>query len=148
MNEKALTDLLALKHGNPHALLGAHPTGTDVFVRVMRPNAKKVEVLALGQRVPLRARTDFPGIFEGRLPMREVPPYMLEVHYPDGNVFTLRDPYAFLPTLGDHDLHFVGEGTHRRVWDRLGAHPPSPRRRGRHRVRGLGTERGRRVGGW
>jgi 1,4-alpha-glucan branching enzyme len=73
--------------------------------------------------VTLRARADFPGIFEGRLPMREVPPYMIEVSYPDGNVFTLRDPYAFLPTLGDHDLHFVGEGTHRRVWDRLGAHP-------------------------
>ena len=52
-----------------------------------------------------------------------MPPYWLEVHSANGSAFTLKDPYAFLPTLGEHDLHFVGEGTHRRLWDRLGAHP-------------------------
>ena len=25
--------------------------------------------------------------------------------------------------LGEHDLHFFGEGTHRRLWEWLGAHP-------------------------
>ncbi|MGZ4701929.1 MAG: 1,4-alpha-glucan branching enzyme, partial [Ilumatobacteraceae bacterium] len=25
--------------------------------------------------------------------------------------------------LGEHDLHFFGEGTHRRLWQWLGAHP-------------------------
>ena len=32
------------------------------------------------------------------------------------------DPYRFWPTLGDVDLHLIGEGTHRRLWDALGAH--------------------------
>ena len=42
--------------------------------------------------------------------------------YPDGNVYTLRDPYAFAPTLGDLDLHLVGEGRHEELYERLGAH--------------------------
>ena len=33
-----------------------------------------------------------------------------------------RDPYSFLPTLGELDLHLVGEGRHEALWERLGAH--------------------------
>lgn len=123
MEDAALQQLVSLRHANPHSILGAHPTGADTFVRVYRPGAHRVEVVALEQRANLRPRIDFPGIFEGRLPTKSVPEYSLEIHYPDGSVFSLKDPYAFLPTLGEHDLHFVGEGTHRRLWDRLGAHP-------------------------
>jgi 1,4-alpha-glucan branching enzyme len=123
MEDAALRQLLELRHANPHSLLGAHPTGADTFVRVYRPGAYKVEVVANEHRATLRPRIGFPGIFEGRLPSRSVPDYWLEISYPDGNVFSLKDPYAFLPTLGEHDLHFVSEGTHRRLWERLGAHP-------------------------
>ena len=31
------------------------------------------------------------------------------------------DPYRFWPTLGDLDLHLIGEGSHRELWRRLGA---------------------------
>jgi len=123
MSDEALARLVSLRHGNPHSLLGAHPTPTDVFVRVFRPEAFRVEIEALGKKHALRPRPDFPGIFEGRLPTREVPPYIVHVDYPGGASFTLRDPYTFTPTLGAADLHFVGEGTHRRLWERLGAHP-------------------------
>jgi 1,4-alpha-glucan branching enzyme len=34
-----------------------------------------------------------------------------------------KDPYAFLPTLGELDLHLAGEGRHERLWEKLGAHP-------------------------
>jgi 1,4-alpha-glucan branching enzyme len=44
------------------------------------------------------------------------------VHYPGGNVFTLRDPYAFMPTLGSFDEHLFGEGRHWRLYEKLGAH--------------------------
>jgi 1,4-alpha-glucan branching enzyme len=30
---------------------------------------------------------------------------------------------SFAPTIGDVDLHLFNEGTHRRLWDILGAHP-------------------------
>jgi 1,4-alpha-glucan branching enzyme len=62
----------------------------------------------------------FEGLAEGAsLPVR----YRLEVHYADGDVATLRDPYSFLPTLGDVDLHLIAEGRHEELYRRLGAHP-------------------------
>nr|WP_255217201.1 1,4-alpha-glucan branching protein GlgB [Myxococcus sp. AM010] len=48
--------------------------------------------------------------------------YLLEVEYPGKRVFTLRDPYSFLPTLGEMDLYYAGEGRHERLWERMGAH--------------------------
>ena len=32
------------------------------------------------------------------------------------------DPYRFLPTLGEMDLHLLGEGRHEQLWQVLGAH--------------------------
>ncbi len=123
MLDEALRQLIALRHADPHSLLGAHPNGKDVFFRVFRPEATRVDVVVGEQRTTLHQRPDLPGLFEGRLPGTAVPQYSLEVRYADGNTFTVKDPYAHLPTLGDHDLHFVGEGRHRRLWERLGAHP-------------------------
>src|SRR3954453_17946448 len=34
-----------------------------------------------------------------------------------------RVTYASIVLLGEHDLHFFGEGTHRRLWEWLGAQP-------------------------
>ena len=35
----------------------------------------------------------------------------------------IEDPYRFPPTLSGYDLHLLGEGTHFRLFERLGAHP-------------------------
>ena len=70
-----------------------------------------------------------------KLPLR----YELEIAYPDGNTFTMRDPYSFQPTLGELDLHLAGEGRHEEIYERLGAHVTRDRRRRRHGVRGLGA---------
>ena len=60
------------------------------------------------------------------------------------------DPYRWLPTLGELDLHLIGEGRHEQLWDVLGAHVRTlrhPERPGhRHLVRGVGAERPRRPG--
>ena len=34
----------------------------------------------------------------------------------------VEDPYRFRPTLSGYDLHLLGEGTHYRIYDKLGAH--------------------------
>ena len=34
----------------------------------------------------------------------------------------LDDPYRFLPTLGEIDLHLINEGRHEQLWEVLGAH--------------------------
>jgi 1,4-alpha-glucan branching enzyme len=40
----------------------------------------------------------------------------------DGGSWTFADAYRFGPVLGDLDEYLIGEGTHRRLWDVLGAH--------------------------
>jgi 1,4-alpha-glucan branching enzyme len=112
------------EHADPHHVLGAHPSNGGVVLRTFRPAADQVlarpdggKPIALEQRHPA-------GVFEGMVDGAELPlRYELEVRYPDGNTFTLHDPYAFPPTFGELDLHLAGEGRHEDIYERLGAHP-------------------------
>ena len=63
------------------------------------------------------------GVFAGELANATLPlVYELEVVYGDGNTFTMTDPYAFAPTLGELDIHLAGEGRHEEIYEHLGAH--------------------------
>ena len=63
------------------------------------------------------------GLFEVFLPkIAEVCAYELRATSADGRVRSLRDPYCFLPTLGDQDLYLFNEGNEHRIYDKLGAH--------------------------
>jgi 1,4-alpha-glucan branching enzyme len=116
--------LIGLEHTDPHSILGAHPGGGHVIVRAWRPDASQVFLLMDGVvRREMRMR-DPAGLFEMVVEDRsEVFPYRLEIHYPDGAVVTIRDPYSFLPTLGELDLHLWGEQKHQQAYEKLGAHP-------------------------
>jgi 1,4-alpha-glucan branching enzyme len=108
---------------DPHSVLGAHPQDGGVVVRAFRPDASSVVVRPEGAEPVELKEAEPPGLFEGVVegvspPLR----YELEVSYPDGNTFTLRDPYAFLPTVGELDLHLAGEGRHEQLYEKLGAH--------------------------
>jgi 1,4-alpha-glucan branching enzyme len=108
---------------NPHATLGAHRQDGGVIVRAFRPDAQRIVVRPEGGRGVELKETSEPGLFEAFLEDADLPlNYELEVAYADGNVFTLRDPYAFPPTVGELDLHLAGEGRHERLHERLGAH--------------------------
>jgi 1,4-alpha-glucan branching enzyme len=114
-----LRRLLAGAHHDPHSVLGVHSdhAGTTT-ARAYRPGAKAVAVLAGETRTVLDEVAD--GFFAGELP--ENPgAYRLEVSY-DGEPLVVDDPYRWLPTLGELDLHLFGEGRHERLWDVLGAH--------------------------
>ena len=52
--------------------------------------------------------------------MGDVPDYRLAVAY-DGGPHEVDDPYRFLPTLGETDLHLVNEGRHELLWEVLGS---------------------------
>jgi 1,4-alpha-glucan branching enzyme len=118
-----LARLLRLVSPDPHAVLGAHPTPLGVIVRAYRPDAARVELIIEGETPLEMSRTHVAGVFEtlaeGRATLF---PYRLRVSYPDGGVYDLRDPYAFLPTLGNFDEHLFGEGRHARLYDKLGSH--------------------------
>ncbi|RMF22635.1 MAG: 1,4-alpha-glucan branching enzyme, partial [Deltaproteobacteria bacterium] len=123
-----LEALLEGRHSQPHRWLGAHRCEiggrAGVVVRAFHPEATAIEcVLEGGEAVALR-RIDERGLFAAFLPAVELPiRYRLRRRFRDGNTDEQADPYAFLPTLGELDLHLIGEGKHRRLWQVLGAHP-------------------------
>ncbi|MFD4470167.1 1,4-alpha-glucan branching protein GlgB [Rhodococcus sp. NPDC058505] len=117
----ALARLLAGTHHDPHALLGAHSHPGGTLIRALRPNA-----VAVAARI---GRTDHPlvrladDLFGAVVPVEDLVDYRLVVEYPGGDTTVVADGYRFLPTLGDLDLHLLGEGRHERLWEVLGAHP-------------------------
>ncbi|WP_130179229.1 1,4-alpha-glucan branching protein GlgB [Cryobacterium sp. SO1] len=111
---------------NPHEVLGQHlldlPDIADplTVIRALRPLAiEVVAVLSTGARVEL-AHLGY-GIWQG---VSAIGPqdYEIEAHYEGGPAWISDDPYRYLPTLGELDLHLIGEGRHERLWDVLGAH--------------------------
>src|ERR1700754_5047047 len=112
----AATDLERLvrrEHSSPHDILGAHATDGGVVVRAFRPAASAVKARpATGDPVELE-QVHPGGVFEGVIEGAELPlTYTLEVDYGESGTVTIDDPYRFLPTLGELDLHLVGEGRH------------------------------------
>ncbi len=121
--------IVAGEHGDPHRVLGLH----DGVVCAYRPDALAMRVVPIGTD-PTAPTSDGPiemtrthpsGIFEA-----PVPPgtdhYHLEADYGSPGwvtTFTFHDPYRAWPTLGELDLHLLGEGHHHRLWTVLGAHP-------------------------
>ena len=61
------------------------------------------------------------GLFAVRLRRTTVPRYRFEVRQRRRH-HGAADPYRFPPPSVAH-LHLIGEGTHRRLWDVLGARP-------------------------
>ena len=47
--------------------------------------------------------------------------YRIEWTFRNGDRQNVGDPYRFTPTLGDLDRYLIGEGTHLRLWEALGA---------------------------
>ncbi|HJQ02417.1 MAG TPA: 1,4-alpha-glucan branching protein GlgB [Jatrophihabitans sp.] len=115
-----LDHLIGGDHAQPHSVLGAHPAGPGrTAIRALRPGADAVSVVIGGNRYPLD-RLHPNGVFGCVI---EVDPtdYRLEVSYGEHTVI-VDDPYRWLPTLGELDLHLIGEGRHEQLWDVLGAH--------------------------
>ena len=119
-NDSELELLAGGAHHNPHSLLGMHSTGPDdgSVIRALRPGAEKVVALIAGDRVDLAHRGS--GVWEAAVP-GPVVDYRLDVTY-HGTTYPADDPYRYLPTLGEVDLHLIGEGRHEHLWEVLGAH--------------------------
>ena len=117
----AIADLLAARHADPFALLGPHAAPGGVVLRAFVPGAETLTALTPAA-VPLERRDDA-GFFEG-LAAGATLPMTYTLRATRGNdTWEFHDPYAFGPTLGPLDDHLLVEGTHARIFDRLGAHP-------------------------
>ena len=121
--DEAIAALIRGAHRDPFAVLGPHADESGaVVVRAFQPAARSIElrVVATGALVPMTKR-DPAGLFEGRIE-GNAPDYRLRITFPADHVVELDDPYRYGQVLTDFDLHLLGEGTHYRAFEKLGAH--------------------------
>jgi 1,4-alpha-glucan branching enzyme len=118
-------------HSSPFDILGMHPVTADgkasLAIRTFQPQALSVSVRRAGTLYPMErvhpagffetvvvGETDFFSyVFAITLP--EAPGHSETSHY------EIEDPYRFPPVLTDFDLHLFSEGTHLRLYEKLGA---------------------------
>ena len=108
-------DIAALSGGRcdrPFDILGPH----GGWLTVYHPDLAALSAVTDGGDVPLDRV--FGDLFRGRISG----PYRLKARTAGGFEWVFDDPYRFGPVLGEIDLHLLGEGTHRRLWQALGAH--------------------------
>ena len=120
VDRSVLEQVAGGRHHDPHVVLGPHPHDGGLTVRVLRPGARTVTVEYAGGEVSLEH--EHAGVWVGVLPVPKAVDYRLRVSYDDGPGQQYDDPYRFLPTLGEMDLHLIGEGRHELLWSVLGAH--------------------------
>ena len=109
------------RHSDPFHYLGCHRENDRKVVRAYLPEASEVRVVnERGEETKL-TRIHDAGLFLGDLP-NGAERYRLRARY-GADTVELEDPYRFLPILSDFDLYLLGEGTHQRLYDKLGAHP-------------------------
>jgi 1,4-alpha-glucan branching enzyme len=105
------------RHGNPFAVLGPH----DGVVRAIVPHIRGLSLVQGGAAPVAMARHPAAGeVFEA--PLKSGKPYHFRAEAEDGTVWDFDDPYRFGPVLGEMDEYLIGEGSHRRLWHKLGAH--------------------------
>ncbi len=117
----ALTALLEGRHADPFALLGLHAGPDGTFARAVLPGAEEAAAFSLtGTALGALARVDDRGLFEGRVKGQPRP-----VKYrcrAGADEWWVTDPYSFGPVLGPVDDFLIAQGTHQRLFDKLGAH--------------------------
>jgi len=104
-------------------VLGVHRTKDGLVARCLIPHADRVTAFPRGGKatgVPLTRMHDG-GLFEGRLTLRKARPlrYLAENA---GGQWWVEDPYGYGPVLGPMDDYYMAEGSHLRLFDKMGAH--------------------------
>jgi 1,4-alpha-glucan branching enzyme len=117
----AITALVQGRHQQPHDLLGQHLEPGGLRIRVLKPLARSVRVrFEDGEELELAHEAE--GVWTAvRTDATRTMDYRLIVAWTDGIEHLQDDPYRFAPTLGEVDLHLVGEGRHEQLWTVLGA---------------------------
>jgi 1,4-alpha-glucan branching enzyme len=110
------------RHANPFAVLGLHEADGQWVARTFIPHAEAVfaydrEGRELGHLIPRHSA----GFFEGLVAIDKAGPIRYRASNTGGE-WDVFDPYCFGPVLGPLDDYYIGEGSHLRLFDKLGAH--------------------------
>jgi 1,4-alpha-glucan branching enzyme len=110
------------RHKNPFAVLGLQSAGKGFVARCFIPHAEFVTAFTLaGKEVGELARRHEAGFFEGKLAIRKRQPIRYRARNTSGE-WWVADAYSFGPVLGPMDDYYIAEGSHLRLFDKLGAH--------------------------
>ena len=112
-------------HSDPFGVLGPHKIkGNKTSVRCFLPSAQAVTVVSPDSQVLGDLVQQHPdGFFEGIVSAKVDAPYQLRVLWASGLSSVLEDPYRFPLVLGEMDAWLLGEGSHLRPFEALGARP-------------------------
>jgi len=117
----ALDALLNGVHADPFSLLGTHEGPGGTFARTILMGAAEAEAYSLsGELLGTLKQSDPRGLFEGPISGPRQP---VKYHCrAGGHDWWQTDAYSFGPVLGPLDDFLMAEGTHQRLFDKLGAH--------------------------
>jgi 1,4-alpha-glucan branching enzyme len=114
-----LIKIIEARHHDPFSVLGAHPDGDSMTVRVFLPNTDQA---LINDELEL-SRIENSDLFEwtGRRAQLSLP-YRIHRITSDNDKIVTTDPYCFPPQISDFDLHLFLEGKHWHAYQILGAH--------------------------
>ncbi|MBO9581193.1 MAG: 1,4-alpha-glucan branching protein GlgB [Sphingobium sp.] len=117
----AIDSLLNGTHADPFSLLGVHEGPKGCFARTIIPGAESVEAHDLeGGTLGMLERADDRGLFEGAIRGKRQP---VKYHARNaGADWWVTDAYSFGPVLGPIDDLLIAQGSHLRLFDKMGAH--------------------------
>lgn len=123
LDDAAVEALVRGRHGDPFGVLGPHRLEDRTrWIRCFLPGAVAVRALSGGGRSLGAFECRHPdGLFERQVARGG--PYVLEATWADGSKTVLEDPYRFGPVLGEVDAWLLGEGSHLRPYEVMGATP-------------------------
>ena len=122
LDEKEIAALVAGTHLDPFSRLGIQAADGGYCARAFLPGADRIEAASLdGHSLGALDRRHPAGFFEGKLSAsgRQLIRFNC---WNAGGTWSVIDPYSFGPVLGQMDDYYLAEGTHLRLFDRIGAH--------------------------
>lgn len=115
-------------YGDPFSIFGMHYctqlSTAFVYVRALQPQAKEMTLVRVDTGESFEMQKIHPyGLFEIPFPHEtNFFDYYYKITLYNGNQYETKDPYKFLPVLGDMDLYLFNEGNHKEIYQKLGSH--------------------------
>ncbi len=114
------------RHADPFSVLGQHVVDGRIVVRAWLPGARDARVIDADGGADLGAleRQDGSALWGAVIDGRDQPfGHRLVVTWQGGEHQVFADAYGYGTLIGETDLWLLTEGTHRRPYEVLGAHP-------------------------
>ncbi len=131
--ESLYNQIINVESSDPFSILGMHlesriskktkKSGNAIVIRVFMPNIKDSWIVDNKSKKKFKMdRVGESDLFEKVfLRRKNFFKYHILFENGEGHQWTIEDPYRFLPTIGEIDIHLLKEGTHYNSYNVLGA---------------------------